>query len=115
MMNKCIICDASPLSFRWTDAHGVGQCLKCGAPYRLYHFDENEKRIEKPAEIVVKPEYVPVLQAYWNQFHRVMPSGHSFDGSYYQGYELASPDDSEQFHTWMNEHADKMLATLQPT
>jgi hypothetical protein len=106
---NCEICKTENPSWAWTDTHGVAQCWKCGTPYRLYHYEgegEATKRVEKPPELCVKAEYVPVLQAYWNENQRIIPSGFSFPG----GQELASRSDSEAFSAWMKENAEKHKA-----
>lgn len=100
----CTICGI-PHRWAWTDTHGVAQCRGCGTPYTIYHYDEQNKRLDKPPEINVKPEYIPVLRAYWNETQRRIPSGCSFPG----GQELATPEDSANFSAWMDANADKHL------
>jgi len=104
----CEVC-GNPFSFSWTDTHGIGQCSSCGVPYKIYHYEGEEgkkHRVEKPPELVVKPEYIPVLRAYWNEMKRHIPGGHSFPG----GYELATPEDHKIFSEWMRQNAEKHLA-----
>ena len=36
---NCDICKTENPSWAWTDTHGVARCCKCGAPYRLYHYE----------------------------------------------------------------------------
>ena len=106
---NCEICKTENPSWAWTDTHGVAQCWKCGTPYRILHYDgegDATKRVEKPPELCVKAEYVPVLQAYWSDRGRIIPSGFSFPG----GQELASRNDSEAFGAWMKENAEKHKA-----
>lgn len=105
----CLICEDERMSFSWTDAHGVAQCFRCGTPYRIIHY-ENERRVEKPPTITLKPQYIPAVRDYWNEFHRRIPSGHSIPG----GQELASHADAEQFYGWMKENAEKYDAALRP-
>lgn len=100
----CLICDQEQV-FSWTDTHGVAQC-RCGTPYRIYHYDENDKRIDKGPEIAVTDEAVPVLRAYWSAFKRTIPGGHSFPG----GYELASEEDHKAFSDYWEEHGPKPAA-----
>ena len=42
----CIIC-GNGLRTRWTDTHGIGACVNCGCPYRLFHYEDN-KAVDKP-------------------------------------------------------------------
>lgn len=106
---KCETCDTERPMWAWTDTHGIAQCMRCGTPYRLYHYEGeegNERRVEKPPELCVKLEYIPVLREYWNQTHRIIPSGFSFPG----GQELASNKDHEDFSEWMKQNAEKYLS-----
>lgn len=101
---NCEICKTENPSWSWTDTHGVAQCCKCGTPYQLYHYEEEggaKRRVEKPPELLVATEYVPVLQAYWQENGRIIPSGFSFPG----GQELASDHDHETFSAWMKDNA----------
>lgn len=100
----CEVC-GNPHSFSWTDTHGVGQCFTCGVPYTIYHYD-GDRRLEKPPELAVKPEYVQVLKAYWNETKHRIPGGHSFPG----GYELATQEDHAVFREWMGKNAERLLA-----
>lgn len=102
----CKIC-GSGFSWVWTDTHGVAQCCTCGTPYRIYHYGDDNERIDAPPEMQVKEEWVPVLQAYWKENHRPMPGGHSFPG----GQELASRDDIEAWNEWTEKNAEKYLQT----
>lgn len=103
---NCAICD-QPLTYSWTDTHGVGQCCNCGTPYMIYHY-ENDKRVDKPAELCIKAEYTPVLRAYWAEAKRPIPSGYSM--AFGHGYELATAADARAFQDWMEVNADKHLA-----
>ena len=99
MSEGCRICDTERMCFAWTDTHGIAQCVTCGAPYRLYHY-ENDKRVDKPAECCVSAKYVPRLREYWSTHKRYIPGQASFPG----GQELASEDDMRVFYAWLNEH-----------
>ena len=106
---NCEICKSENPGWAWTDTHGVAQCWECGTPYRILHYEgegEATKRVEKPPELCVKPEYVPVLQAYWNEKHSTIPSGYSFPG----GQEMASRSQAEAFNEWMRENAERLLS-----
>lgn len=65
-MKTCQICDQD-LVIRWTDLHGFAVCIQCGCPYQVYHYDENNKRIEKPIQSQVLPEYVAGLRDFWQK------------------------------------------------
>lgn len=103
-MSKCSICGTEP-HFRWTDTHGIGACLQCGAPYRLYHYDENQQRVDKEPELLILPEWLPLTKQYWNETHRnVAPGCFNFPGS---SYEVASKEDFEENEKWFEAHKDE--------
>lgn len=99
----CLVCN-KPASWCWTDTHGVAQCYTCGTPYRIYHYDENNRRIEKMPECVVSPEWLPVVKAYREQFRRRIPGECSFPG----GYELATREEQDLWYEYAKEHAPVM-------
>src|SRR5690606_39156367 len=70
---NCEVCE-SILTFRWSDTHGVGVCMKCGAPYTVIHY-EGDKRIDKPPEIALNESGVEIAKRYWNEKgRRVFPA-----------------------------------------
>lgn len=90
-MKGCEICGRE-LVYRWTDTHGIGACVSCGAPYKLYHY-EDTTRVEKPPELLILPEYVGKTKEYWETHKRnVAPGCFNFPGS---SYEVASEEDFE--------------------
>lgn len=95
---KCLVCDERPI-WAWTDTHGIAQC-RCGTPYRIFHYDESNKRIEKAPEIVVDPEYIEPLRRYWEETKSTIPSGCSFPG----GQERASDEEQERFYAWLKKN-----------
>lgn len=97
---NCEICGKNPPCWSWTDAHGVAQCYDCGAPYRIWHYEGpkgEEKRVEKPPELLLKSSYVETFKAYWQTHKRRMPSGFSFLG----GQELATREDAIALNDWL--------------
>ena len=102
----CLIC-GSTAHFAWTDTHGIAQCFTCGAPYRLYHYEgdgEGKRRVDKPPELQISPEYVQPCVGFWRANKRRMPGAHSFPG----GQELATCDDCEAFSAWLDAHGPKL-------
>ena len=63
----------------------------------IFHY-EDDKRVEKPPELLVKPGYVQLLREYHEKTGRMIPSGHNFPGS---RQELATADDYRAFNKWM--------------
>ncbi len=101
----CEICGDS-LSCRWTDTHGIGACLTCGAPYRLYHYAPDKKRVDKSPAIQIRPEWIPILKRYWEEVgHNCDPGGFNFSGS---SYEVASEEDFRLYIQWMEKHKDEL-------
>ena len=98
MDKNCIVCDQRP-TWAWTDTHGVAQCVHCGTPYRLYHY-EGDKRVEKAPECQALPAWVPLLRRYREETKHKIPGGFSFSA----GYEVAQPDDFEAFNAWCNKN-----------
>jgi hypothetical protein len=105
-MKNCELC-GKPFRWTWTDTHGVGQCISCGTPYIIWHYDENDKRIDAPPKIHIKEEYLDGIRKYHVETGRKIPSGCSF--SYDHGYEVASKEEGQLFYEWLTEF-DKSIA-----
>lgn len=98
----CVICDAQP-TWAWTDTHGVAQCVHCGAPYKLYHYEgegEQQKRVDKSPECCVLPHWLPLLKRYRADTGKLIPGGYSFPG----GQEVSTRDDARAFNEWCDAH-----------
>ena len=105
-MNTCVVCD-EPLLYRWTDTHGIGACCRCGAPYRLYHYEDN-RRVEKPPELLLKQAWVPLTRCYWQEAQRnVSPGFGNFPGS---SYEVATRADVDSVNAWLEAHKEQWPA-----
>jgi len=101
---KCVVCDTS-LIFRWTDTHGVAVCAKCGAPYRVLHY-ENDKPIDKTAECQLLPEWIVICRRYFAETKRMVDPG-GFDVVGMRGgrtYSGATVADFESWVAWLKEH-----------
>ena len=94
---KCGICDEG-LAFKWTDTHGVAVCVWCGAPYRVLHYDDNDKPVEKEPKLLVLPESVEPVREYRRESgRRVCPGAFNIPGS---SYESADREDFEAWSAW---------------
>ena len=103
-MIKCEICE-NDLAIRWTDTHGIGACITCGTPYKIYHYDENNKRVDKSAENLILPEWISLMKQYWNENKRNCdPGAFNFPGS---NYEVATKEDFEIYNKWMEKHKNE--------
>jgi len=112
----CVIC-GKEVGFRWSDTHGVAVCY-CGMPYRLHHYEgdgTNNKRVEKPPEVAIKDEWIPVAKAYFAETQgRVFPA--SFDIGFMErnglSYSGASREDVEKWNIWMEDHPELIPAPV---
>ncbi len=107
----CAICE-QPFSFRWSDTHGVAACRTCGLPYRLYHYGENNERLDKPPEIAIRAEWVAVGRQYWQETQqRTFPAAFDFlrdrGGRSFSG---ATEEECELFNAWLDAHPDLIPA-----
>lgn len=107
MSTNCAICE-KPLAFRWSDTHGIGACTTCGLPYRIYHY-ENDQRVEKPPSIAIDEAWLPLGRKYWAETHRrTFPAAFDFmRGRGGRSYSGASEDECEEFHAWMEARRDE--------
>ena len=94
---NCVVC-AKKYNVTWTDTHGVAQCIYCGAPYRVFHY-ENDKRIEKAPEMLLSAKWADIIRRCNVETGARMSAvgmGLSFPG----GYDIASSVDKEHYHNW---------------
>jgi hypothetical protein len=92
----CAVCDQA-YRWAWTDTHGVAQCVTCGAPYRLYHY-EHDARVELPPSCLFA-EQAPFWRRCWSETGQRFSAGWlglSFGG----GYDIASPANRQAVHAW---------------
>jgi len=101
----CVVCGAT-LYFRWTDTHGVGVCSVCGTPYRILHYD-GDKRVEKPPECQLLPEWIPIAQRYHSETGGMVAPG-DFDmgllGGRTSTYSGATREDADKWNAWLTAH-----------
>ena len=94
--SDCAICE-NDLVFEWTDYHGEGICVACGANYQLYQYDENKKRIDAPPKLKMFDKYIPWAKRYWSETNRSMGLG-SYLGRH------PNPGNRDAFFQWMDMH-----------
>lgn len=100
----CSVC-SQELRCRWTDTHGVGACWNCGAPYRIYHYDDDNNRLDEPPKVLLKGSWLPLLQRYWRETSRNVDPGYcNFPGS---SYEVATAEDERCLNGWLDAHKDE--------
>lgn len=108
--NTCEICGAAP-SFQWSDTHGVGVCHQCGAPYTIFHYDENKQRVDKAPEFALNDLGKTLALRYWKETSQRVFPGYFDMGFTSRGdrtYSGASRDDIHLFNDWL----DKQPETL---
>lgn len=105
--DRCQICDWV-YSFRWTDTHGIGACTTCGAPYKIYHYEgdgEGKKRVNKPPQLLILDQYIPLTKKYWDESKKnVAPGAFNMPGSF---YEVATRDDAESLRAFERANKDE--------
>lgn len=108
---KCLGCD-NPITFRWTDTHGVAVCCDCGLPYVLYHYEgkgDERKRVEKAPECPIFPEWIEVGRRYHKETKKLMfPSEFSFIGRGGRSYCGATEGDVLDWRSWIDAHKDEL-------
>jgi len=100
-MKTCLVCDR-PMSVAWTDTHGVAQCLACGAPYRIIHYEgegEGRHRVERDPEILLNEERLPTIRRCFTETKARM-SAVGLQLSFPGGYDVASREDMEAIAAW---------------
>jgi hypothetical protein len=104
--HTCQICDRVNPIMRWTDHHGIAACCKCGAPYRVFHYDENKQRIDKEPQLMLKPAWIDTIKKYFDETGRnCAPGAFNFPGS---SYEVATQGDFDSIDNWMEVHKDEL-------
>ena len=106
----CPVCGSDPISFRWTDTHGVGVCTRCGAPHRILHY-ECDAPVKKPPECQLRPEWVEICKRYFAETgFMVSPGGFDMGmlGGNSSTYSGATVADIEAWNEWMKAHADEL-------
>ena len=108
---KCEICKKD-LCFQWSDTHGVGVCVYCGLPYKIFFYEDegdSRKRVEKAPEVAVKEEWLPLARKYYDETkRRVFPC--AFDmgvGHGGRSYSGSTAEDVSEFNNWMEAHKEE--------
>lgn len=106
----CAVCE-NRLGVQWTDTHGYAACITCGLPYQIFFYDEDKKRVEKPMEIAIRPEWLPIGKRYWQETrHRVFPGCYDVGMSGGRSYSGATREDVMRWNDWMGAHKDELPA-----
>lgn len=97
----CQIC-GEVLRFEWTDLHGEANCINCQVPYKIYHYDDKNKRVEKPPEISIKEKYIPAMKKYWEEFGKGLGLGNFLGVN-------PNMQNAVDFHEWLDNNQDLIL------
>ena len=101
----CAVC-YTEARWAWCDQHGVAQCVKCGAPYRLFHYEgegDTRKRVERPPEMLLDDDDVAAARRCFADTGAKLSAvgmGLSFNG----GYDVANTYDHERGAEWWAQH-----------
>lgn len=74
-VKKCVVCDAEPLRFRWTDYAGEGECVECGCPYQIKWGSEEETKEGAYPYCNLKEDFIPIAREHWEETKRRVPFG----------------------------------------
>ena len=96
----CLICETSPVSWTWSDAHGEAMCTKGGTPYQLIQRDEDKNIIDALPSINITEKWVPVLKQYWQETQRFTGLGTIMIWRDYPECDAGQ----EAFYRWVDEH-----------
>lgn len=88
----CQVCNESA-GFNWSDLHGEGMCNRCGTPYNIK---------EKPHQINIREEWIPVFKTYWEETREYMGMGQIVVWRDYPECERGR----RKFYEWLDEHPD---------
>lgn len=103
----CAICER-PLSFAWTDHHGIAQCVGCGAPYRLLHYEgegQDRRSVERGPDLLLQgTDLTRARECFRDTGARLsaVGLGLSFPG----GYDIATPDEVRMVSAWWKAHPE---------
>lgn len=87
--DACLVCDNN-LLLEWTDYHGEGVCIRCGTPYQVYFYGEEESdgRIQDTLPMfTLRADLYDAMRDYWQTKERNMGLGmylgrHPYDDYY---------------------------------
>jgi len=94
----CIVCGANPVRYQWSDYSGEGMCTQCGTPYQLKWGSDEQKEGNAYPYLDIKEEWVPIIQAYWNETKKWTYFGTSMSGN----------PGLDEFHEWAKQHYPEM-------
>jgi len=67
---KCVVC-GEPLSLGWTIVHGNADCIYCGAPYTVLHYekqlDGKDKLVSTSPRSDLPEQLIPKLRELWQR------------------------------------------------
>lgn len=99
--SHCEVC-GKDWGFVWTDTHGVGQCIHCGACYTIFHYGVGGSRVDKPPEFTLNDVGKKMIKDYHEATGRPIPAqvlGLSFEG----GQSAANQGDIEAWNAYRTE------------
>lgn len=98
---KCQIC-GEDLRCRWSDYHGEGVCMTCGAPYQLINGSEEQKAEGKYPYINFLPQFIPAFKEHWEATHQFVFGGYSFK----------EDTGAKEFHEWLEKNYPNLVKEI---
>ncbi len=97
--NRCVVCDADPMSYQWSDYSGEAMCHSCGTPYQLKWGSEKMQEEGAYPYLSLSEKCVPIVKEYWQAERRFT----------YLGMGLGQKPGMKEFVAWVERHHPDML------
>lgn len=66
----CVVCEAFPVTYQWSDYSGEAMCTQCGCPYQLKWGTVEQRQERAYPYLSVKEEWIHVLREYYDETHK---------------------------------------------
>lgn len=76
--NVCVVCDADPIRYQWSDYSGEAMCTRCGTPYQLKWGGEKKEAEGAYPYLNLREEWVPIVREYHAETGRFTYLGMGF-------------------------------------
>ena len=91
----CIVCETSPVMYRWSDYSGQAMCSACGCSYQLKWGSDEQQKEDNYPYLRLKKEWIAVLKRYHQETKRFTYLGVQLGGT---------PENLPAFYKWVDEH-----------
>ena len=97
----CVVCEANPMTYQWSDYSGEAMCVRCGTPYQLKWGNDAQKAEGAYPYLVLKQEWVPIVREYWQETGRFSCLGTMLGGA----------PGKREFFDWVEKSHPEMMAS----